>query len=493
MQYEESIVPESEPVVRPKVFISYSWSSLGHQETVRSWADRLLSDGVEVVIDIYDLQEGHDKFHFMEGMVTDPEVTHVLVVSDQTYAEKADQKKAGVGTESQIISNEVYGKVTQSKFIPIVAGFDEKGEPHLPVFLKSRIWINFSSPEAVNQNWERLLRLLHGKPSFVKPQVGNIPTYLSAEAIIQANPAAGKLAALKQALISDSRTLKLQRQDFLSAVLEFADSMRIRKDPGLSPENLAAKILEDCARLKDARNLIVDWVMMESGGATTEEFREELLNLFEKLLDLKSRPTEINGWNDVWFQAEALFVYETFLYIVAALLKTESFQVLHEVLTSRYIKPETERYTEEIFTDVRAFNAFADVLQLVLAESGRRYLSPAAELLKRQADRSDLPFAAIIEADLLVFLMALISPDGRWIPQTLFYRSDRGFPFFVRATQHRNFSKLAIITAEPDANKLREAAKAGYERLGVNQWSDFAIHVDSPLHCMNLDKLDTLA
>ena len=486
-------MPDSETVVRPKVFISYSWSSPGHQETVRSWADRLLSEGVEVVIDIYDLQEGHDKFHFMEGMVTDAEVTHVLVVSDRIYAEKADRKQAGVGTESQIISNEVYGKVKQSKFIPIVAGFDEKGEPYLPVFLKSRIWINFSSPEAVNQNWERLLRLLHGKPAFVKPQVGTIPTYLSTDAIIQANPAAGKLAALKQAFISDSRTLKLQRQDFLSAVLDFADSMRIRKNPGLSREDLAAKIIEDCARLKEARNLIVDWVMMEGGGTTSKEFQEELLKLFEKLLDLKSRPIEINGWSEEWFQAEALFVYETFLYIVAGLLKTGSFQVLHEMLTTHYLKPETERYTAEMFTDTRAFNTFADVLQLVLAESGRRFLSPAAELLKRQADRSDLPFAAIIEADLLIFLMALISPNGRWIPQTLFYRSDRGFPFFVRATQHRNFSKLAIITGEPDANKLREATKAGYERLGVNQWADFALHVDSPLYCMNLDKLDTLA
>src|ERR1700753_3456486 len=88
----------------PKVFISYSWASPTHRESVRKWADRLIEDGIEVIIDIYDLKEGHDKYAFMEKMVTDSAVTHVLVVCDSTYSEKADARKAGVGTESQIIS-----------------------------------------------------------------------------------------------------------------------------------------------------------------------------------------------------------------------------------------------------------------------------------------------------------------------------------------------------------------------------------------------------
>jgi len=478
--------------VRPKVFISYSWSTEGHKESVRNWAERLLGDGVDVILDVYDLQEGHDKFHFMEQMVTDPTVTHVLVVSDKLYAEKADQKKSGVGTESQIISGEVYGRVAQSKFIPIVTAFDEKGEPFLPVFLKSRIWINFSSPEAVNQNWEKLLRLLHGKPALVKPQVGAIPTYLSVDPKVQANPAAGKLAALRHAFVSDAKSLKHQRQDFLSTVVVAADSMRIRQDPGLPPDDFAARVIEDCARLKDIRNLIVDWILIEGGASATEDFKESVLALLENLLELKARPAEINPYNDGWFLAHALFVYETFLYIIAALLKSESFEVLHEVLTSSYMKPQTQRYTQELFTDFTRFNATADGLQVVLAGPGRRFLSPAAELIKRQADRDDLPFAAIIEADLIVFMMSLLSPEGRWFPQTLYYTSDRGFPFFIRATQHRYFAKLAIITGEPDVNKLRARLTAGYEESGANRWHDLAFHFGSLLELMNLSKLDTL-
>src|ERR1043166_5605294 len=110
---------------QPKAFISYSWSSPGHRELVRTWADRLLADGIEIIIDQYDLKEGHDKFAFMEKMVTDPSVSHVLVISDKKYAEKADARQAGVGTESQIISQEVYAKVEQSKFIPIVVELND--------------------------------------------------------------------------------------------------------------------------------------------------------------------------------------------------------------------------------------------------------------------------------------------------------------------------------------------------------------------------------
>ncbi|MBM4311988.1 MAG: TIR domain-containing protein [Deltaproteobacteria bacterium] len=133
-----------------RVFISYSWSSPVHQRQILQWAEQLVDNGIDVVLDIWDLNEGDDKNAFMERMVTDKTVTHVLVFCDSEYANKADARKAGVGTESQIISQEVYAKVKQTKFIPIVCEFTESGEPWLPTFLKSRIWIDFSTIEAAN-------------------------------------------------------------------------------------------------------------------------------------------------------------------------------------------------------------------------------------------------------------------------------------------------------------------------------------------------------
>lgn len=476
--------------MQPKVFISYSWSSIAHQQLVQSWAVQLVADGVDVVLDIYDLKEGHDKFAFMERMVTDETVTHVMIVCDKTYSDKADSRKAGVGTESQIISKEVYEKVDQSKFIPIVCEFKEDGNPYLPTYLSSRIWIDFSTPDAINKNWERLVRVIYGKPLHEKPKLGKPPIYITSDIATPTSHAQAKFNSLKQAILQEKKNLPLYRNDFLDACIEYADELRVRERPDVS--SLGEKVLEDAKKLTLVRNHIIDWVLLESSNAPSNEFSESLISFLERLRELKSRPPEITAWSDAWFEAQALFVYETFLYIIASLIKNQSFQTLHEILTSHYLIPRSERYGDRTFDTFDTFYAYSDTLQAVLAPEGQRLYSPAAEFIKRNTNRDDLSFTKIIEADLLVLLMSLINPNSRWFPQTLYYASYRNgeFPLFLRATQHKWFLKLAIVTGIENADKLRALAKEGYERLGVQQWYNF--HFQNFMSLMNMDKLDTL-
>jgi len=450
----------------------------------------MVNDGVDVVLDVWDLKEGDDKYAFMEKMVTDESVTHVLVFSDSEYAAKADARKAGVGTESQIISREVYSKVQQSKFIPVVCEFNEAGEPFLPTFLKSRIWIDFSSTEAANDNWEQLIRVLYGKPAHEKPTLGNAPTYVTTDVTVPASPAAAKFAALRQAVTQERRGLKLYREDFLDACCEYADALRIRER--LDVTNMGQRVLEDCGKLKLVRDQIVDWVLLESRVNPSDEFGEALVSVLERLLELKSRPPEVNRWNDVWFEAHRVFVYETFLYIVAGLLKTDSFGSLHLVLTSHYLLPETEASGTTRFDTFAAFYGDSKSLQ-ILAPEGKKLHAPAAELMKRQADRTDLPFAAVMQAELLVLMMAFITDGCRWYPQTLHYSSRAGaFPFFVRAARHRHFQKLAMITGIGSGDELRAAVKAGHEKLRVDRWHNFWRSDPGFWGSMNMDGLDTL-
>lgn len=476
--------------MQPKVFISYSWSTPGHQSLVQQWAEQLVADGIDVVLDIYDLKEGHDKFVFMERMITDPSVTHVLVICDKAYSEKADARKAGVGTESQIISREVYEKVEQSKFIPIACEFSDDGNPFLPTFLKSRIWINFSSPEAVNENWERLIRLIFGKPLHEKPKIGKPPAYITNDTAAPSSPAITKFNAFRQALLQDKKGLSIYRRDFLSACISYADDLRVRDRPNV--DSLGKKVLEDCGKLKHVRNHIVDWILIESEASPTDEFCQSLLSFLEDLRELKSRPAEVNSWSNAWFDAHSVFVYETFLYVVAALLKTNAYQILHEVFTSHYLLPATDRHGENKFDTFDCFYGNSETLQTELAPEGKRLYSPAAELIKRQAEREDLPFSSVIEAELLILLMAFLNPNCRWYPQTLHYSSySREFPFFIRAAQHKHFMKLAVITGISDANQLREAVKKGHKRLDVSRWHDFHFD-DSFWSSMNMDKPDSL-
>lgn len=474
----------------PKVFISYSWSSKDHQNRVKEWADRLISDGIDVVLDIYDLKEGHDKFVFMERMVTDPSVTHVLVICDQKYAEKANERKSGVGTKSQIISKEVYEKVEQSKFIPIFCELGENGEPFLPIFLQSRIGIDFSSPQAVNENWEQLIRLIYGKPQHEKPKLGKPPVYITSDVSTPTSHIQAKFNTLKQAILQDKPGFPLYRSDFLDACIEHADELRIRERPKV--ELAGEKVLEDATKLTEVRNHIVDWVLLESEAKPGENFTEILIQFLERLRELKSRSPEMNMWNDIWFEAHSLFVYETFLYMIASLIKTQSFNSLHEVLYTHYIIPPSERYGNNAYDTFAAFFGRSDALQAVLAPPGRKLFSPAAEFIKLHADRNDLPFNSLIEADLLCLMISFLKPDIWWFPQTLYYAPyGCQFPLFLRATQHKYFKKLAIITNIEDANRLRELVKTNFE---TRKGQGFFMHISVDWwNGMNMDKLDTLA
>ncbi len=473
----------------PKVFISYSWTNQMHQERVKHWADRLIADGVEVVLDIYDLKEGHDIYRFMESMVTDPAVTHVLVMCDKEYAEKANAGKAGVGTESQIISSEIYGQVKQSKFIPIVCELDDEREPILPVLMKSRMWIDLSSLESENKNWERLLRHLYGKPQHEKPKKGKAPVFIKSDIPLPTSEAFSKFNLLKRAVLEDKKGLKHYRRDFIDACISYADNLRVRERPKV--EDMGEKILEDCGKLKAVRNHLCDWLLLESELSDKVDFSESLMDVLEKLRDLKSRPPEINSWDDSWSEAHAVFVYETFLYIVAALLKSGAYGTLNEIYTSHYLVRSPVNQGEEKFERFSCFFGHSEALQSVLAPEGKRLYAPAAELISKQADRKDLPFSDIWQAELLTFLMSFITPETYWRPTTLLYSSYYSYPFFVRAAQHRNFVKLAEITGINNADILREKARQGYDRFNANDHDRF-IYSQSFWHYMNMDKLDSL-
>ena len=139
------------------------------------------------------------------------------------------------------------------------------------------------------------------------------------------------------------------------------------------------------------------------------------------------------------------------------------------------------------------FYATSDTLNPILAGEDRKYLSPAAELFKRSANRGDITFGEIIEADILALMMAFISEKARWYPQMMYYArsSSNGFPFFLRASQHRNFKNLAVITGINDANKLREKVNSGVTRLNVERWNT-AYFYASFWECMNMDGLDSI-
>lgn len=115
----------------PRVFVSYSWDSDQHSQWVKSFADALISKGIDVYLDQYDLEPGDRITMFMEENIR--EADYVLIVCTTKYKEKVNNRHGGAGYEGNLMSGELFVKENEKKYIPIV----REGNPEtvLPDFL----------------------------------------------------------------------------------------------------------------------------------------------------------------------------------------------------------------------------------------------------------------------------------------------------------------------------------------------------------------------
>lgn len=153
--------------MKNKVFFSYSQTNPTHAGRVKEWADALIEEGIEVLIDYYELEPGDDLTFYMERVVADSSISHVVIFCDKSYMAKANARQRGVGVEAQLITSEIYANLEKSKFVPIVCEF-ENDIPCLPVFMRNRVWIDFSSTDKVKSNWKKLLKWLYGIPQKIR-------------------------------------------------------------------------------------------------------------------------------------------------------------------------------------------------------------------------------------------------------------------------------------------------------------------------------------
>lgn len=56
-----------------------------HEDWVLQLAQRLRDDNVDVILDKWELREGHNAYAFMERMVNDPEINKVAMICDLAY------------------------------------------------------------------------------------------------------------------------------------------------------------------------------------------------------------------------------------------------------------------------------------------------------------------------------------------------------------------------------------------------------------------------
>lgn len=158
----------------PIVFISYSWDDEQHKEWVLNLADRLCSDGIDVILDRYYLNLGKNLLHFVEQSIS--KADRIIIVFTPNYKLKADQRKGGVGYEYSIMNVDLYNNQTSSeKIIPILrAGSKENS---IPTFMQQFIHLDIRNNENFETSYLDLLRDIYNEPAIQKPQLGFKPTF----------------------------------------------------------------------------------------------------------------------------------------------------------------------------------------------------------------------------------------------------------------------------------------------------------------------------
>lgn len=383
----------------PKLFISYSWSNPSHEQWVLELSTQLRESGVDVILDKWDLKEGHDAVASMGKMVTDPEIKKVAIITDEIYAAKADGRAGVVGTETQIISKEVYEKQAQDKFVAVVSQKDEDGNPHLPTYYKSRIYIDLSEPDKYGENFEKLIRWIFDKPLYIKPEIGKKPIFLDESETISL----GTTASFKRTLdaIKNNRAYATGALDeYLNMFYENLERFRIEK----SDEEFDDAVVKNIKTFLPYRNEAIQLFIGISQYAPTEENIQKLHRFFERLISYMHRPEHLSQWGEWDFNNFIFIVHELFLYAVAVLIKHERFEQASYLLEQRYYLPGNSDYGRDAMVSFIVFGKYMYSLEHRNKRLGLRRLSVRAYLLKERSSGVGVEFRHLLQADFVLFI-----------------------------------------------------------------------------------------
>lgn len=441
-----------------KVFVSYSWSSAEHEEWVLRFATNLRESGVDAILDKWDLKEGHEANAFMEKMVSDPEITKVVIVSDRIYSERSDSRKGGAGTEAQIISREIFQKEDQNKFVAVVTEKDDNGDPFLPAYYSSRIYIDFSDESRFSERFEQLLRWIADKPIHKKPELGNLPAYLNeSENVVSLSTSASKRRAIDA--ISN-----LRGQEYPAAKEYFElftrELEKFRLDPKIDP--LSDDLMTNIQSFLPYRDECLDVVRAISRYTKDDRFLDLLHAFFERFARYFEAPEGIGGYYEHAFDNFKFFAYELFLHCGVLFIAEERDDLFNALIERQYYLERRANFGDDPMVGFTEFRQYLNSLYQRNTQLDLKRYSIAADMLKERAASSGTGFRKIMEVDFIFFLRAELAADGsynKWWPETLVYLgfAHRAFEIFERSRSSRYFEKIRPL--------LGNATKADLEHL----------------------------
>jgi len=457
----------------PKLFISYSWSTPEHEQWVLSLATELTDAGVDVVLDKWDLKEGNDAHAFMEKMVTDPEINKVAIICDKLYSEKANGRSGGVGTETQIISPEIYNKQNQNKFVAVVVERNDDGKPCLPVYYKSRIYIDFSDPDAYAIRYEELLRWVYDKPLYVKPKIGTMPSFLSETDQLSLGTTVKQKRAI-ESIKSGKDYAKGAIEEYLETIVRNFEAFRITQND----REFDDLVVDNIEKFLPYRNEAIEVFLAIAQYKDSIDGGEQLHRFFERLIPYMYCPKEVRGYSDWDFDNFKFIIHELFLYALTALIRYENYEGAGYLMQQYYFVERNADHGREVMV---SFTIFRNYLKSIERRNERiklGRLSLRADLLEQRCKISGLKFHEVMQTDLILYLRSCLisikeSKVQNWWPETLIYadRHYAAFEIFARCQSVKYFERVKTLLDIDTKNDLAPIFEAFEKKeLRVPSW-----------------------
>lgn len=472
----------SEPVA-PKLFLSYSWTTPEHETWVTELAQELNDNGIHVVYDKWDLKEGQEANAFMEQMVTDPTVTKVLMICDKKYADRADRRVGGAGTEAQIISSKIY-QPNDSKFVAAVRERDEHGKPCLPAYYSSRIYIDLSEESRYAAEFERLLRWIYDKPLNPRPPLGTKPGFLSeSREGIRLNTATEHRRAI-DALKNDKPTVGAAVADYLNTLSNGLEKFRIsfNRDQSVPFDELMIQNIED---FLPYRNEAIELFITLARYRADENTQRTLHRFFEKLLSYNYVPEGTNSYNTHDFDNFKFLSHEMMLYAIAVFISEERYDFINDFLSTPYYVPSRADYGKDPTVSYDAFWQHPETLERRNNRLKLNRRSLHADILKTRNSGSGFHFSSIMQADFVLYMRRIFSSSEGyqiWYPVTLIYSGEypSAFEIFARSKSQKYWEKVKPLLSLSDMSPLNDLVikitkgeinvpSWGWHRLGVSE------------------------
>ena len=442
----------SENKKHPVVFLSYARTNEEHIKKMRNFVSTLRKDGIDAKIDEWDLKVGNDLYYFMENSIK-READNILLILNKEFTEKANDRKSGVGTEIQLICKEVYDDVKQERVIPIVWECDEKGEPYIPTFLESRLYLDLSSNEKFGKNYETLLRILYNKPKNPQEELGEMPNWLNDTN--KYYPKTNEVVKrFEYSVEHHPNKINPIMEEFYDEYYEYLKTFHLEFNSN-NTETIVKEIyknLEEYQQLKNDFEEFVD-ILTKKGKYHDVDYDilVEFLTKVHSLTFNSINKEKINTYDLYKFE---FILRELFLYLIAYGLKNKNYKMIAHLLHSPYYL--TDEYNQEkgtqhyIDLDKRGHRNIGDYMNYYYRNiEGNAYSSPLGQLLITRLP-NNLYSEYLIDADLLCCYVSFLNPEEYknefWFPYTYIYKGRHpSFEMFRRITTKRYFEDVKDI------------------------------------------------